>query len=207
MKHASFLFLILGTIGCYILPDRRSRKAFQSEAFCYQNKSVGLERRINLNGYYVSPEYPTVAAVFLKDGRYIDHLWMRDSSDGAEREFEGPFIVNGPSNWGTYKLNGDTIKAAYIYTAYPPWFKEERWYRIIDAQTIETIARSDQHKPMVDKKTGQYAHKYLYTGRRHYFVRNDSMPEFKRSWIMKKRWFWCDEAAYEAWMDSIKSNP
>lgn len=102
--------------------------------------------------------------------------------------------------WGSYYINGDTIKAQF----YPApitvaGFREEVWFKLMNSYKLAVIGRSwNKSLDKVDLEKYQSNNpdaKY----RPSYFVEQNKIPNPNHSWLKRKRWFWYNKEEYIMW--------
>lgn len=110
---------------------------------CNDGAQTGLSTRLHIDGYFaLNVPGEGIGVVFLyDDGTYsISSVLLRNVS----RIWE---VYNKPdweqvyfTNWGRYRLDGDTIKAQYFYMS-EAWKQDmgEIWYLIKDDTTLFTL--------------------------------------------------------------------
>jgi len=100
--------------------------------------------------------------------------------------------------WGSYIIRGDTIKTQEISqwrSLNAGWSLREDWYRVIDRNTIERIGLD------LPVTAGRSRH----LNRTNYpivFVPIPAKPTPYYSWILKERWFWCNELDWKNFLNN-----
>ncbi|NOX46573.1 MAG: hypothetical protein GXO89_06300 [Chlorobi bacterium] len=112
-------------------------------------------------------------------------------------------IFHNSSYWGLYRFFHDTIKVQYINhpSKMGLWHAGEKWYGIIDRNTIVEI----NTKPIDTKEEIDFFYKYYYDKTKTdtaKFVPLSVVPS-SDCWLKKEKWFWCNEEDWEHYMDSI----
>ncbi len=179
--------------------------------YCYHNKNItGLDSLIKVDGIYflnnstsnknslsevaVGDLYPNY--VFYENGfcsANVPSIWF------LEGETIKSSYIHG-STWGLYRVSGDTIKAQYIpQPGGMSIAKIERWFLIENETSIKQLYLK-YHDPITSMEVKKYLKdtlKQFYYLDDFSFVHLDSMPEPQKSWIIKKKWFWCDKEEYK----------
>ena len=221
--------------GCAYYPNI-PKSIENSFTYCYAGKNTGLDTLINIDGYYREMSFnkrsPTVGG-FLKDTSiyYIDtsyHYFMfyedgifvyniRDSYYDVNKKelvkkdvslFMKDFIENTENSarqfysnfWGGYIICGDTIRMQSMYKGMSlnsGWHLGEVWYKIIDKNTILCINSFNLPEMSRPKE------------RTHYpvvFFPIPEKPKSDRSWILREKWFWCNEEDWRVFSDNLEKN-
>ncbi len=186
MKNMTKLFFLFVLCGCYTSNHTTVKKLTQ----CYDSKHTGIDSLINLDGYYKLPfvyqEKDTVIhnILLFTDGLFLYNFDLEYYQESKANAYG--FYNRGGVDWGVYKLTNDTI---YVQTVESPggmsWLQSEMMFRIIDSVTLERLQLDLNDNSM----------RYLPAK----FVAYADIPDPNKSWIMNKKWFWCNEEAYKKW--------
>ncbi|WP_138485195.1 hypothetical protein [Dyadobacter bucti] len=109
--------------------------------------------------------------------------------------------------WGSYFVTNDTVKALAFAT--PPnvtWGKKEIWFKILNQKTLQRIGlvwEKEMSNSDLEKYQSEDSNGHLING---HFIKYDSLPDPNRSWLKKRKWFWCDEKEYKIWKRSFKAS-
>lgn len=202
MKKVYVFIVFLCIVSCG--PRKYVRNSFRYSQYCYNGTSTGLDSIINIEEYYSSTVnyiqnvgYPAIPkqssfqlnSLFSKDGLFI-YYYSPESQEG---------------DFGRYILCGDTIKAKFIQPpGGAPQMSGNVWFKIINRNAIEQIFFNWGS----EKITGEDLRKYqvkrskdsISPGK---FVPFDSVLAHpntaKNNWLIKRKWFWCDEKQYKEW--------
>ena len=71
--------------------------------------------------------------------------------------------------------------------------KFEVWFKIINKQTIDKIYQGDGYPTEEDLEEFQTDPFYQEYGYRHYFYPLEKRPNIKKTYIIKRNWFWCNK--------------
>ena len=212
------LAFALSMSACCSYPIPKSIE--KSFTYRYDGKNTGIDTLINIDGFYrekrgvcilqgTSIYYlDTVYSHFMfydngtyasgiSDIYYDDHkkkwikkddvsMFLKDFAENSEAPGANYFYGN---NWGGYIICGDTIKVQGMYKARSlndSWYFHERWYKIIDKNTIQCINAVCFSDPAI-------------------FYPIPSKPPPDKSWILRERWFWRNEADWKAYMENLKN--
>lgn len=113
MKKAYSIFLLLILLGCQSRPKNFTHY--------YEDINTGLEKRINIEGYYVS-EHGCDSLFYSMFMFYSDGLFTIATTSDISSDLINCFENGGHSSvckyptWGIYTLEGDLIKTQTIRT-------------------------------------------------------------------------------------------
>lgn len=220
----SLLFLLfISFYSCAGVPK------YVQNAFCYchSEKDIGIDSLINIDGYYYI-SYPDTGILkggghsfmFYRNGLYKTLLPAK--YDSIKKQYDISFglleIVENTNKeaskwfylgtWGNYTICKDTIKVQYIDKPMPltTISAREEWYKIIDRNTLIFI----NSMPLsTDKSDWQNYdnYKYIRDEKAKYpaiFIPVPIKPNPDDSWILKEKWFWCNESDWKNYMEKIK---
>lgn len=197
-------------------PIRSTRDSFQFSAYCYNGAYTGLDTLVETMGYYKFEKkytrnvgYPSVptpdtlafTALFLNDGVFIYNFIPDYFASTSNNRFG---FYNRGTEWGKYYISGDTIKAQFIESpGGMSWEMGQFWFQIVNQSTIRELA-FQYRKPITQQDIAVYQQsengKNTSLG---HFVKYDSLPDSNKSWLKKRRWFWCSKAQYTGWKSSL----
>ncbi len=195
-----FLFTLCGCPSIYY--------SYNSDfSMCYKEGNTGLDSIINLNGYYrhASVYYGRTSycnRLFYPNGVFIDYF---DEVSFQEHKIKRNGFYNRGTLWGVYRLVNDTIIAQTMEApGGMSWLKEDLAFKIIDSVTIMKLdfwklnlpPNNEQKNLSVPKPYTHTVTEQILTGE---FVPYSDLPDPNKSWIMKKKWFWCYEHEYKTW--------
>lgn len=191
-------------------------------SFCYEANEAELNR-FNIQGYYrvlhvkkkfsknFELEYDTTFAnlLFFNDGTFasefynniddMEHLFNEISKHGKNSDF----FRTG--YWGVYIIDGDTLKTQSINhpsALSSTWHAVERWYKIVDMETIRIIGAKKLGTSTGETKTtmsfNRRADEIFWEAK---FIPQEILPS-SDSWLKDEKWFWCNEENYKAWKKS-----
>lgn len=110
-KALLILSLAIGIASCATPP--------KNFTYFYQNENTGLEKRIDINGYYVS-QHGCDSSFFSVYTFYPNGLFTIATTSILSPELTECFVKGGNSNiceyplWGTYRIENDLIKTQVI---------------------------------------------------------------------------------------------
>ena len=213
VKQIRFISLVclLSITSC--LPPKTTVNSFKNTSYCYSNEKTGLSDLINIDGYYSMSEeilykygYPSLIirdtiernTIFYDDGILIYSFYKEKYQEDKDKKFG--FYNRGMALWGSYIIHNDTIKA--IFCQNPggmSWSIGYVWFKIIDNTTIREIYFK-WREPIteIDISNINSNNKNNIA----FFVNYDSLPNPDRSWLKRKKWFWCTDEAWKDWVDS-----
>ncbi len=110
--------------------------------------------------------------------------------------------------WGSYILCNDTIKIQYIDKPWPlsSTYGREEWFKIINRDSLIHI----NSMPLsTDKSDWKNYENYKAIKNKKYqciavFVPVVKKPTPENAWILKEKWFWCNEQDWKDYMEKIK---
>jgi hypothetical protein len=202
---------MLSTISCRSRIPADVKNAF---TYSYTGKYTGLDTLINIKGYYSRQMFYDNGLVFGSIGDYNSKrhkndeeenisLFLQEVAENTKAKDSNLFY--NFINCGTYMLCGDTIKVQIIHKSYSlndNWSGQEEWYKIIDRNTLQSIRRI----PLTtNKKEKEFRLKnYLPKLQSHTFTPILIKPNPDEIWILKEKWFWCNEQDWKIYMEKIK---
>ncbi len=114
MKKVHIIFILLSIALLYACSS-----APKNFSYFYKNKNTGLNKKLNLNGYYVS-EHGCDSSFFSMYMFYDNGLFSIATTSRITTELIRCFERGGTSNvckyplWGTYEVIGDTVRTQVI---------------------------------------------------------------------------------------------
>ena len=152
------------------------------------------------NGIYVSA---------IRDAYYDDHkkewikkedvsTFLKDFAENSEAPGANYFYGN---NWGGYIICGDTIKIQGMHKAgslNDGWHLREDWCKIIDKNTIIRINAFNFPTTEISQPKNKTSLPII-------FFPIPAKPPPDKSWILKEKWFWCNEEDWMVYMENLKS--
>jgi hypothetical protein len=216
MKKITFTTMICLCIvlSCNGIPPK-VRDAF---TYCHINKYTGIDTVINVKGYYGRSIFYDNGLVFRNIGDYNSKrhknneeknipLFLQEVAENAETK-DSKFFYD-VINCGTYILCGDTIKIQSIHKSYSLndyWRGSEEWFKIIDRNTLVCI----ESMPLSMDKSDWQGYEYYKANRGEEFKRPiifvpvPIKPNPDYAWILKEKWFWCNEKDWKNYMERMK---
>jgi hypothetical protein len=212
-RHILIIFIFIHiTQFCNCIPPN-IKNAF---IYRYSGTYTGLDTLINIQGYY------SQSLLFYNNGILISgfddfnykrieieeskniSLFFSEVVENDETK-EAKFFYNS-INCGTYIICGDTIKMQIIHKSYSmndTWDGWERWCKIIDKNTLQFI----NYFPItISEKGKRFILQYNPPtfGRYYQFTFLPTIPKPDKFWILKEKWFWCNEQDWKNYMEKIK---
>jgi hypothetical protein len=210
----TIFYLVLCTSCISIRVPNDIRKRF---TYCYDGENTNIEKLININGYYtmgsITDRYGTLAKfehkidtmfinlMFYADGTFVFNFFdynrnipefFKEIAENEKERKSNEFFQE--FYWGRYIIDGDTIKAQCINhpSLLAPWESSERWYKIIDRNTIQYIYGKPLNRTTKDQR--EVSQKYMEQSLRNYlpakFIPVPVRPS-SDCWLKKEDWFWC----------------
>jgi|TARA_B110000037_G_scaffold214108_2_gene269517 hypothetical protein len=204
MRKYLILFLsFFSIIGCIVVPKR----VINNFNDCFDGKETGLDSLINIKGfYYLGKDYNNISTgefLFYDNG----FVHTRNGEYWLKQDFEDSKY----GSFGKYTVSNDTIKTYIVsdplgmgVNGYKVWFK------IINYNSIELIYRGDTknitefniERSKENIKADSY---YKERGTIYKFSPIKSKPDINKTYIMNKKWFWCNEESYKKWKNKKKN--
>lgn len=201
----------------------------QTFSYCIMNDSLYNNNKFDLTGYYEFFRYiknenneiilkdstSSNRYFFFKDGTF---MIIRHPKRNLESNFEEmiSYVKQGKkhpgyynTDWGAYRLFGDTIKAQYMnhksFMAENRMYLFEEWFFIQNYNTIQHVGGKylvayNGGELVVNKKPGfidKYSSIQLKPAT---FVPVKNIPP-PNSWLKNEKWFWCNEKDYMEWQN------
>ena len=137
--------------------------------------------------------------MFFEDGIHLDNFSLRSINKPSTSGFYKH------AHWGRCTISGDTIKTKWA-AIYPPLngppYAFERWYIVIDRNTIKEIFSKPLHAT-TPREMAYYLETYTYKEcQPATFVPMDTLPNSDYCWLKKEKWFWRNE---EDWKTHIEN--
>ncbi len=153
--------------------------------------------------------------IFYRNGLYVEGY--AGSTVYGEIIYEKTFqevIAKGKGHyfykdlvWGRYRIYGDTIKIQetnHPSLLSPTWMPKECWYLIINKTTLMPLGFKYIRTSIEEKDTG----KIILFSKDQYFPAtffSAKTPYSEYSWLLKQKWFWCNESEYKQWKKQQKA--
>ncbi|MDR2906548.1 MAG: hypothetical protein LBU91_00975 [Bacteroidales bacterium] len=122
---------------------------------------------------------------------------MKIFSQNSEAPGANYFYGN---NWGRYIICEDTIKVQQIHKGQSlndSWHLSEKWYKIIDKNTILCINLINLPTSFHPQSIKRIQYPIV-------FVPIPAKPKPNKSWILKEKWFWCNEEDWKTHVESLE---
>ena len=199
-----------------------------SFTYCYNDKYTGIDTLINIGGYYkemlIHKDHPFLDTcfhyfMFYDNGLFVYSIreiyydddkkeWIKKDVDSFLKNFAENAKSPGANyfydnNWGSYIICQDTIKVQKFYKGgsfNDGWHGTETWFTILDKNTILQINSFNLPTDIVT--VHKPTEKIIYPAN---FVLIPAKPKPNKSWILKEKWFWCNEEDWKSYMDRIKT--
>lgn len=218
-KQHFFIFIVLFLFSGFLVAGlpKLAKRGF---TYCFDNNDTGIEKLIDIDGYYES--YSLIrrnnkidttfnTMMFYSNGLYVgafgdtnrDRIiydqeksrWLGGniplffeeiSKDKDNKKYESFYLIT----WGRYIINNDTIKIQHMQKpsalASNPAY--ESWYKVTGRNSLIWIKtfRIDKEYPLraIDPPEKNITY---------YFHKVPIIPPFDNAWILKEKWFWCNE--------------
>lgn len=192
-------------IGCGI-----PKHVKESFTYCFDNKYSGLDALINLEGFYYAigeadsnkndPEKSQLEAyIFYTNGFATTKFavgWLQSDIDDKYGFF------------GKYELIYDTIKVQFLSSPRDMLIgKHEVWFKIIDKNTLRMLYYGDgknvKNSDLENFKLNPFYQKH---GTKYVFYPLSKVPDISKTYIINRKWFWCDKEKYKQWKKNHKRN-
>lgn len=194
-KH---LLLIILLIYSCITP----KNAINKFTFCFSNEKTGLEKLIDLNGYYylINTKRKTKEEgyTFYNNGfsEYASGEYWLDQTKASSKY----------GTFGIYQIKNDTIKIQYITSPRAtPSGTYKVWFKILNHNSIKMIYTGNlKHvtkEALNEFKLNQF---YINRGTIFKFHPLEKKPEIDQTYIINKNWFWCNDENFKKWKNEKK---
>ena len=156
--------------------------------------------------YYIDTSYRYF--MFYDNGIFVYNI--RDSYDYGVKKDVSTYLKDFAENsetpearqfylyfWGSYVICGDTIKIQQMaqgQSLNAGWHLREDWYKIIDKNTIQRINAFNLPITEISQPLNKTSSPII-------FFPISAKPKADYSWILKERWFWCNESDWRAYME------
>lgn len=199
-KYALVIISLLLLSSCVFFMVPRDTKDDFIRCYSIKNSNTELDNKIEIEGIYFpekskgrNPSLEELESflpcfIFYENGfctKNPPYVWFLD----VNNEDVPSSYFNHGSIWGLYEIIGDTIKAHFIPKPGAMDCRvEKRSFNIKNDTCLEetifngTIIHNSNDNNMY----------FIF----HHF---DSLPNPKKSWIIKKKWFWCNKSEYKRW--------
>ena len=212
MKKTILIIIAYACLASSCGAPRRIKNAF---TYCYTDTYTGIDTLINIDGYYSA--HPSM--IFYDNGLVVgpfgfgynmeqfrnnDTLFLKEIAENPEAKYSKTFYDF--INCGSYVICGDTIKVQLIHKSYSmndDWVGREFWYKIIDRDSLHFL---DYFLITTNKKEKEFVKKYypFKGGLTKDFVSVPAKPPLDYYWILKEKWFWCNEQDWKDYMKKIE---
>lgn len=196
------------TLSCCSIP-KHIKNAFTN---CYTNTYTGLDTLINIEGYYNSMIFYDNGMVIGTIYYFRDSLGRKDYS-GMDKIIENPHSKDTKAYYnsvdcGSYVICGDTIKVQMIcdYNPHYGWNSSyEKWYKIVDRNTLNVLEYFSLTTKDGERESSEKSYKSKHPSPvKVSFVPVRFKPTLEYFWILKEKWFWCNEQDWENYMKHIE---
>lgn len=142
----------------------------------------------------------------LNDPQNYDHiLALEKAIDGRNKNALRNFYRH--ASWGRYVIEGDIIKAQHmekpdIMSSFNG--ASEEWFKIINSKTIAYMGGFKF--PISQSKREEQIKEILNAPIKNeiFLTQTNLIPPFGNAWILKEKWFWCNENAWKEFMKNRK---
>ncbi|KAA0992688.1 hypothetical protein [Dyadobacter aurulentus] len=196
LKAIVKICLLLTFISCR--QSLKARRQFSQTGYCY-TANTNLETKLHHDGFYSfhdsSYAYSGHPARMTLSNYRENYVFFDNHQLAIFSDNDKDYFV-----WGSYTIAGDTIKSLTFAT--PPnvtWGKKEIWFKILNRKELQQIGlvweRKMTHSDLESYQSMNSKKKSL-SG---HFIRSDNLPDPDKSWLKKRKWFWCDKKEYKRW--------
>jgi hypothetical protein len=179
---------------------------------CFEDTANDIRSLIEIDGYYLMQKLERyywgpennykdtfdINMIFYEDGTFVYNFFSKNNYPEDIPGYLKMVAQNGDSApyysgfyWGIYKLSGDTIVAQYINhtVGVAPWDAREKWFEVINRNTIKSIYVKQIGKEMSEQEIKNYKEsvsKCLPAK----FIPLEIIPP-PNCWLKNEEWFWC----------------
>jgi hypothetical protein len=210
MKRTIFITIVCFAtiVSCGSIP----RKVKNALTICYTGTHTNIGELININGYFSNPWNFDRSLIFYDNGLVVSkfrdynqerrnnneprdvHLFLKEVVDNPytrDANFYYDFV-----DCGNYIISGDIIKVQMIHKTQSMndmGYGRELWYKIIDRNTLQCIKVIFLTTNKRDKASyARYESNGPDLGVYSTFVPTEAIPSPNYYWILKEKWFWCN---------------
>ena len=192
------------------LPIRNKECVINHRSMCYSCDTTSIDGLIRTDGFYYFPKIAvdpngnrfyehgsddpfgkeTYRIAFYPDKTYCSSLWIYDSLFWAVE-------------WGVFEIHNDTIvtECFVIGNANTPSYGIHDTLIAKSPDTLILLSRN----PVCPEYDFFHAQHYkTEPGGKFYFVPSDCLPDIKKDWVKRKKWFWCDENEWKQHKKELK---
>lgn len=192
-KYTIILLLLLFFESCYlIIPVPYSVKENFSQ--CYNCDTVNSENKIHFDGLYLN-NGNSLAFFLFKDGLIAYTFFIEESLF-----FDKKFYNSPATQWGTYKIQNDTINVQILVHHFNSSLIFEKKYKILKDTTILLLTTKCLNANcfvLNDSLSENYIPPYK-------FKKIDKLPN-SSCWLKDEKWFWCDKKKFKEYKKTSKS--
>jgi hypothetical protein len=194
-----YLAVVFLLQSCYVV-HKQTASEFD---YCYNSAKAGVEKYININGYYLidyefddidslNKSTRTEVLVFLDDGIYIDAPTLDFFHNACVNEKWDSYGFG----MGLYNIHNDTITVEYIYRGSATSGCVTVMYKIIDSNTLSRVFYGNCNNP-----PQSFISNHIVSNAK--FIPY-SLPDINKIWIKEMDWFWCDKIKFKEWKKQNK---
>lgn len=203
MKRIVLIILVLTFYSCsiWLVPPAQQKKY----KFCYiENTKVDIESIVNIKGmFFPIASIKSIDTINSSNEGYYLPIYLFYKNGMTTKNPTSPWVIpkedfpkswyNHGSTWGQYTLNKDTIKSRYISKPGGQTnYVHDVWFKVINKNTIQQL---------FGFKDGGT----IEVGKIYKFVSYDSLPNPQKAWLMKEKWFWCNEKDWKRYMNNVNN--
>lgn len=199
--NISVLVAIL-IVGCW--RDAPKRSKVRETNFCF-SPNRDNSKIVQSNGVY---------SFYHKSSNKLESSERIRTSDYSENFIFYPsgelytFLSTDSSYglWGSYYIEKNIVKTQYFS---PPitvsWDRDEVWFELMENHRLKVIGRT-WDKILSKSDLDKYQQNNRNTDAvLSQFTKYNTLPDPNKSWLKKRKWFWCDKKEYQVWKRNLKS--
>lgn len=215
-KLILYFFTLVSLSSC--LSRRFAINPFIEKGYCFQDTLSSLRTQIMLDGYY---EY---SHIYTGTRTVWDKKWSEFHSEKYKdtEVKKNVFYDNGlamlnfrlndlqSASLVRYVLKNDTIKTILTRTGGQTPGLEYEFLKIINDSTLEYLGFTydeeiDSVRIQKFKNGNADDPKSMGTYSKVRFISSKELPDYRDQWVLKQKWFWCDEEKYNKFMQQLNN--
>ena len=193
------------------LPIRNKECVINSRSLCYSGDTTSVNGRIRTDGFYYYPKITvdldgnrfyehgsddpfgkaTYRIAFYSDKTYCSSLWIYDTLFRA-------------AEWGVFEIHNDTIvtECFVIGNANTPSYGI---HDTLIVKSLDTLVLLSRYPVCPEYDFFHAQHYKTEPGGRFYYIQSNRLPDPKKAWVKRKKWFWCDEQEWKQYKRELKN--
>lgn len=202
------LLFILSILFPSCEPSRLIRERFNATGICNHGSFYEKSKYINTNGFYhfivkgyANTGFPAkevlieepINILFFDNGIVIDQYLPEYFNQAKNKKFG---FYNRGTQWGRYSIFGDTIRILSLESpGGMSWLGSETYLKLSANGTLKYLYSVNPNALDLSFNSNQYQYEWSESQ----FIKDNTLPDPNKSWIIKRKWFWCNKEEYKKW--------